>query len=238
VGRRIFVGDVQGCRAELERLLETLRFDPARDRLYPVGDLVNRGPDSLGALRLLHRLDAGAVLGNHDVHLLRVAAGRRALRDGDTIDDVLAAPDRDALLGWLHGLPWIRTWDDVVLVHAGIHPAWTDPVAVLNGIDPLVDDERSAFVTRVRWCDPSGARPPADRPPPQPPCVPWFELRPPDPRTIVWGHWAERGLVVTDGLRGLDTGCVWGGRLTAWIAEEDRLVDVPAERAYASMDDA
>jgi bis(5'-nucleosyl)-tetraphosphatase (symmetrical) len=92
----------------------------------------------------------------------------------------------------------------------------------------------------VRFCDARGRRPARDDPPPPPPFLPWFEQpRAWDPggRTIVFGHWAQRGLVLAPGLRGLDTGCVWGGRLTAWIAEEDRCVDVPAQRAWAAIGD-
>jgi bis(5'-nucleosyl)-tetraphosphatase (symmetrical) len=231
--RHLFLGDVQGCRGELERLLEKLAFDPTRDVLRPVGDLVNRGPDSLGALRLLRELDARSVLGNHDLHLLRVAAGERAPSPSDTFADVLEAPDRDELLAWLAAQPFVRAEDGRVQVHAGLHPLWRDPVAELSGRDPLVPDEATDFATRVRYCTPSGERPADDAATPPAPFAPWFEhVRPEPDRTVVFGHWAARGLVVRPGLRGLDTGCVWGGRLTAWIAEEDRLVDVPAERAW------
>jgi bis(5'-nucleosyl)-tetraphosphatase (symmetrical) len=236
MSRRIFVGDVQGCRAELERLLEALRFDPAGDRLEPVGDLVNRGPDSLGTLRLVRSLGGGGVLGNHDVHLLRVGRGRRALRPSDTFADVLEAPDRDVLLQWLAERPFFRDLGDVWLVHAGLHPGWEDPAAALAECDPIEPGDACDFAIRVRHCTADGERPKHDDPPPPPPFAPWFEhwlgRRVP---TIVFGHWAMRGLVREPGLRGLDTGCVWGGRLTAWIAEEDRLVHVPAERAYAAF---
>jgi len=238
--RRIFIGDIQGCREELEQLLAAVGFDPARDELHPVGDLVNRGPDSAGTLRLLRRLDAGGVLGNHDVHTLRVAAGLEPARPGDTIDELLRAPDRDALLAWLRARPFVRTWNDVVLVHAGLSPTWQDPEAALAGIDPLSGDPRARFATVVRHCDPEGRRPERDWPPPPPPFVPWYEAyraRRRDQRTLVWGHWARRGLVVEPGVRGLDTGCVWGGQLTAWIAEDDRLVQVDAARAYSSKGD-
>jgi bis(5'-nucleosyl)-tetraphosphatase (symmetrical) len=238
VGRTIFIGDIQGCREELERLLEALRFDPATDRLEPVGDLVNRGPDSLGCLRLLKGLGAGGVLGNHDLHLLRSAAGLREVRDEDTLDLVLAAPDRDELVAWLAARPFAKDLGVVFLVHAGIDPTWADPLAVLSGLDPLVPHPASDFATRVRYCDADGRRPERDVPPPPPPFKPWYEHAgrwPRRGRTVVFGHWAERGLVQRPGLRGLDTGCVWGQRLTAWIAEEDRLVDVPAARAYASI---
>ena len=99
--RRIFVGDVQGCRDELERLLEAVRFDAERDELHPVGDFVNRGPDSLGVLRLVRELGAGGVLGNHDVHALRTAAGLRKKGRRDTLDELFAADDSDELLAWL-----------------------------------------------------------------------------------------------------------------------------------------
>lgn len=233
--RRIFVGDIQGCRAELEALLAKVAFDPARDALHPAGDVVNRGPDSLGTLRLLRTLDAQGVLGNHDLHLIRRAHGLVGGRPRDTLDTVLAADDLDALVSWLAAWPFAAGWPDVLLVHAGLSPAWTDPVAYLAGRDPLVGDADTDFATRVRYCSPIGQRPPRDDPPPQWPYRPWFEYwRGRDPRTVVFGHWARRGLVKERALRGLDTGCVWGGRLTAWIAEEDRLVNVPARKAYAT----
>jgi bis(5'-nucleosyl)-tetraphosphatase (symmetrical) len=237
--RRVFIGDVQGCREELEALLAAVGFDPGTDELHPVGDLVNRGPDSLGTVRLLRRLKAGGVLGNHDIHLLKVAAGDEPKRDGDTIDDILAAPDRDDLLEWMRVRPLCRAWDDVVAVHAGLHPAWADPVDVLSPLKPTGDDWRIAFCTRVRHCDAKGNRPAKDWPVPGPPFAPWYEhylAQQGTARTVVWGHWARHGLVVRDGGRGLDTGCVWGGQLTAWIAEEDRLVHVPARRAYSTKD--
>ncbi len=238
--RRVFVGDIQGCRAELERLLDAVRFDPARDALHPTGDLVNRGPDSAGTLRLLRGLDAAPVLGNHDVHALRRAAGLGNAHPADTLDDLLHASDRDALLAWLGAQPFVRAWDDVVLVHAGLDPAWDDAVATLTGIDPLAHAPAARFATLVRHCDPDGRRPEKDWPPPPPPFAPWYEAyraRRPDPRTLVWGHWARRGVVIEPGVRGLDSGCVWGGQLTAWIAEEDRLVQVHAERQYATKGD-
>jgi bis(5'-nucleosyl)-tetraphosphatase (symmetrical) len=236
VRRRIYVGDVQGCREELERLLERARFDPAADRLEPAGDVVNRGPDSLGTLRLLKSLDAGGVLGNHDVHLLRVAKGLARLRPRDTLQPVLDAPDREELLDWLASRPLATRHADegVVLVHAGFHPRWADPVRALAGVDAL-RDPRAAYAVSVRYCAPDGRRPDRDEPPPGPPFAPWYAWwtgRLVD-TTLVFGHWARRGLVRGPGLRGLDTGCVWGGRLTAWIAGDDRMFDVPAARAYA-----
>ncbi len=237
--RRVFIGDIQGCRFELEDLLAALRFDPASDRLFPVGDLVNRGPDSLGALRLLRRLEAQPVLGNHDVHLLRVAQGTKRLRAGDTLNELLAAPDRDELLAWLADQPLLRTFDDLWLVHAALHPDWAEPEQVLCGLDPLASDPRVEFATRARYCDPRGERPERDDVPPPAPFAPWHEIyfaRYPRARRVVYGHWAQAGLTRTAHSLGLDSGCVWGGRLSAWIAEENRLVQVPARRAWAAFD--
>jgi bis(5'-nucleosyl)-tetraphosphatase (symmetrical) len=235
VGRRIFVGDIQGCREELEQLLELVRYDAAADTLEPVGDLVNRGPDSLGALRLLKRLGAGGVLGNHDLHLLRVAAGQRSPGRKDTIGDVLAADDRPELLAWLAERPFVKSLGDVLLVHAGLHPGWGDPVTRLAGRDPLVEHPDVRFAVTARWCTATGEQPGGDEDPPDAARFrPWFEHWPlRGGLTVVFGHWARRGLVLRPGFRGLDTGCVWGGRLSAWIAEEDRIVGVPARRTYA-----
>ncbi|HVO25297.1 MAG TPA: metallophosphoesterase [Candidatus Margulisiibacteriota bacterium] len=227
--RRIFIGDIQGCLHQLDEILAALTLRPG-DRLYSVGDLVNRGPDSLGVLRRLRALDAQVVLGNHDLHLLRIVAGRTAPRTDDCLAAVLAAADRDDLLGWLGAQPVMRVEDDVVVVHAGLHPLWTDlhsTAAHLNAA--IVDhvrhrrDRDIRFATEVRFCDPEGRRPPTDDPPPGPPYAPWDHFYQGE-RTVVFGHWARRGLVVAPRRRGLDTGCVYGGALTAWIAEEDRFV--------------
>ncbi|MFN7950515.1 MAG: metallophosphoesterase [bacterium] len=243
--RRIFVGDIQGCRDELERLLELAAFQPGVDELHPVGDLVNRGPDSLGVLRLLASVDAGGVLGNHDAHLLRVAAGERASGPRDTFHDVLAAPDRAALLAWLAARPVVREWSDVILVHAGLHPAWTRAGAEGRSLASHFDralrgeaaEHARRFALTVRYCAEDGSRPAADWPPPGVPYRPWFEFLPGHPserRTVVFGHWARLGRVERPRLRGLDTGCVWGKTLTAWIAEDDRWLSVDARRAYST----
>ena len=239
MARRIFIGDVQGCREELERLLEALRFDPARDELEPVGDLVNRGPDSLGCLRLLSSLGARGVLGNHDLHLLHRAAGLRSARPGDTIEDVLRADEREELLAWLAARPFARAWDDVLLVHAALHPRWTDPVRELAGVDPLQPSGAALFAARTRYCDARGSVPERDDLPPGEPYRPWYEFYRPERhggRTVVFGHWAAQGLLVKPHLRGLDSGCVWGHELSAWIPEEDRVVSVKARKAYAAID--
>ncbi len=128
---RYALGDVQGCYAELRTLLDKLNFSADRDRLWFVGDLVNRGPESLQVLRFVRSLGAGAVvvLGNHDLHLLAVARGTRRKRGSDTLDAVLAAPDRDALLEWLAACPLAYCEQSAgrtdLLVHAGVVPQWT-----------------------------------------------------------------------------------------------------------------
>lgn len=121
------IGDVQGCLASLRRLIDLLRFDPGSDRLWFVGDLVNRGPDSLGVLRLIKHLGQSArvVLGNHDLFLLAVAEGFTELRTKDTIHDVLAAPDRDELLAWLRQQPLHHCEGEYLMIHAGLLPQWT-----------------------------------------------------------------------------------------------------------------
>jgi bis(5'-nucleosyl)-tetraphosphatase (symmetrical) len=239
--RRIFIGDVQGCRGELEALLERVRFDPARDVLHPVGDLVNRGPDSLGALRLLVQLHARPVLGNHDLHLLQSAAGLRELRPSDTLTELLASDERAPLLAWLGAQPFLLRFDDLYLVHAALHPSWRDPLAELAGADPLHPPPAAVFAVRARYSDLLGNRPTVDDSarPPGGAFRPWHEFYRAEEhggRGVVFGHWASQGLFVRPHLRGLDTGCVWGRELTAWIAEEDRLVSVPARARYASFD--
>ncbi len=235
-GRQIFIGDIQGCREELERLLEVLKFDPSRDTLEPVGDFVNRGPDSLGTLRLLKSLNAGGVLGNHDLHLLAARRGERTLKPTDTLTQVLEAADCDELLSWLREKPFIKAWPGILLVHAGLSPAWRDPVAELSGLDPEVPHPNIDVATRVRWCNEKGEVPvPEADPPRMPGYRPWHEiLAGRFEETIVFGHWARPGLVKRPGFRGLDSGCVWGGRLTAWIAGDDTFVSVPAVRQYST----
>ena len=150
-------------------------------------------------------------------------------RPRDTFDDVLEADDRGKLLKWLGKRPFVRTWKDVVLVHAGLDPTWDDPREELDGLDPLEPHPASDFATRGRYCDPEGGRPASDWPPPSKPHAAWYEHwmgSRKESRTLVFGHWARRGLTNSRHALGLDTGCVYGGKLTAWIAEEDRIVQV------------
>ncbi|MEM6707497.1 MAG: symmetrical bis(5'-nucleosyl)-tetraphosphatase [Pseudomonadota bacterium] len=159
------VGDIQGCRAELETLLEQVAFG-AGDRLWLVGDLVNRGPDSLGTLRLLKSLgdSVTAVLGNHDLHLLAIRFGGKPVRRGDTLDDLLAAQDADELLHWLRGRP-LLVHDaklECVMTHAGVPHIWslTDAKARAEEVEAVLrGDDASAFLEQLyggqpdRWDD-------------------------------------------------------------------------------------
>jgi bis(5'-nucleosyl)-tetraphosphatase (symmetrical) len=121
------IGDVHGCFETLRRLLRRVVYDPARDRLWFVGDLVNRGPDSLGVLRWAAAQGDRivAVLGNHDLHLLARAEGISAARKRDTLEEILEAPDRDDLLSWLRSRPLLHREGEILLVHAGLFPEWT-----------------------------------------------------------------------------------------------------------------
>ena len=148
------VGDVQGCHAELVQLLDQIAFDPAADQLWLVGDLVNRGPDSLAVLRLIKSLGDSAitVLGNHDLHLLAVAEGVAELNRIDTLDQILNAPDRDELLHWLRHQRLLHVQDDYVLVHAGLLPQWS--VAQAEGLAREVEaalrgDNYVVFLSRM-----------------------------------------------------------------------------------------
>lgn len=204
--RRIFVGDIQGCRAQLDDLLRAVAFQPGRDALHPVGDLINKGPDSPGVLRRLVELQAQPVLGNHDLEGL--ARGR--IRDPE-------------LVAWLERQPAVRLFPDLILVHGGLHPHWRE-----EDLQQL-DAQQIDFATNVRYCDGDGRRPRSDWPPPPEPYRPWDHWYHGSKR-VVFGHWARRGLVHNAKVVGLDTGCVYGGALSAWIAEEDRIVQVPGWR--------
>ncbi len=238
------VGDIQGCNGTLGRLLDRVDFGPG-DRLWCVGDLVNRGPDNVGVLRRLMGLGRRAVcvLGNHDLHLLGCAAGLRSPKKRDTIADVLEAPDRDALVGWLRERPLLHRDEGVVMVHAGLLPSWSSDeaegharrmeVALRGGRWP--DEALLGVLTRIRFVDARG-RPdygpkvgPEDAPPE---LRPWFEARPATPgETVVFGHWAALGLYLAPGYVGLDTGCVWGQRLTAWRLEDGAVCSEPRNLA-------
>jgi bis(5'-nucleosyl)-tetraphosphatase (symmetrical) len=140
------IGDVQGCYEPLRRLLDRVVYDPSADRLWFVGDLVNRGPESLHVLRFIKALGAGAtsVLGNHDLHLLAVAAGVRKPHRDDTLDTVLQAPDREELLDWLRRLPLLHASNGHAMVHAGLLPQWGVPraLALAHEVEQVLRSDR------------------------------------------------------------------------------------------------
>jgi bis(5'-nucleosyl)-tetraphosphatase (symmetrical) len=252
---RYAIGDVQGCCDELKALLGRCKFSADRDQLWFVGDLVNRGPQSLETMRLVRALGANAtvVLGNHDLHLLALAFGsKRKHKDGDTLAEVLEAPDRDQLLEWLLGRP-LAVFDEPrgdFLVHAGLVPEWTPRFAakLAREVEAVLrDDARTLFdamygnkpekwsdqlrgmdrlrfvinaFTRMRFCRRDGTvdlkmkgkpgEQPAD-------FMPGFDIPERQSRAVrvVCGHWSTLGLVRRRDLLALDTGCVWGGALTA-----------------------
>jgi bis(5'-nucleosyl)-tetraphosphatase (symmetrical) len=256
------IGDIQGCYDSLRRLLDLCAFDPAVDRLWLVGDLVNRGPKSLETLRLIKSLGPAAltVLGNHDLYLLMVAEGGAKFRGkDDTLQEVLDAPDCAELLAWLRYQPLCYTEGEYCLVHAGLLPQWTTTQAralsreveavmqgpdyrefVLNlwGSDPagwsddLIGWPRLRVIvnamTRMRFCTLDGimefkvkgklSNAPAGH-------LPWFDVpgRRSAEAVLVTGHWSALGLKITANQLALDSGCLWGGHLTA-LRLEDRCV--------------
>lgn len=263
------VGDVQGCAEELDELLERIRFRPDRDQIWFVGDLVNRGPDSLRALRRVRSLGASAVcvLGNHDLHLLAVAIVHARQRRSDTLAPVLEAPDREPLIEWLLQRPLAHhaAREGDLLVHAGVVPQWsiaetlalaaeleralrTDPARLLSamyGDEPdrwqnaLTGTDRLRFavnvLTRLRFCTAEGRIDLKQKGRPESaaaPWMPWFKVprRATAGARIIFGHWSALGYYRADGVLGLDTGCVWGGVLTAvnLDAPEARPVSVPS----------
>jgi len=247
------IGDVQGCDAALAHLLDVIAFSPSRDRLVLLGDLVNRGPDSLAVLRRAMALQdaAACLLGNHDLHLLAVAQGIRQPHRSDTLEDILNAPDCDVLLDWVRQRPLALHEAGVLMVHAGVLPQWTAQqtlalaheveealrspdwgafLTVMYGNQPdrwddmLRGPERLRAIvnalTRLRFCTPDGrmdfkAKGGMDDAPPG--LLPWFDV--PERRTqdtvIAFGHWSALGWLNRADVLGLDTGCVWGGCLTA-----------------------
>lgn len=259
------IGDIQGCYDSLRRLLDLCAFDPAADRLWLVGDLVNRGPKSLETLRLIKSLGPAAVtvLGNHDLYLLMVAEGGAKFRGkDDTIQAILDAPDCVELLAWLRCQPLCFTEGDYCLVHAGLLPQWTAARArelsrevevalqgpdyrefILNlwGSEPAGwSDDLTGWprlrvivnaMTRMRFCTRAGtmefkvkgklANAPAGH-------LPWFDLpnRQSADAVLVTGHWSALGLKITPNLLALDSGCLWGGHLSALRLEDRQLFQV------------
>lgn len=216
--RRLFVGDLHGCLAELNDLLEMFGFRAGQDELYSVGDVVGKGPDITGTLRRLQELKAGVVRGNHDEYLLladRTPESKRVARDREYLASLgLDAPE---LIAYVASWPAYLEFPDIILVHAGLEPGKKH----LAGMSERV-------LMQVRTWDGIGA----DLKNPDNP--PWYECVKVD-KTVVFGHWAQKGLVDLPRFKGLDTGCVYGGKLTGWCPEENRFLQAPAHRAYSSI---
>ena len=255
------IGDVQGCFDELEALLKRVGFDRAHDRLWFVGDLVNRGPKSLEVLRFVRELGdrAVVVLGNHDLHLITQHEGFEKKRKDDTFTDVLEARDAKELVDWVRTRPLMHVEGNWAMVHAGLLPGWSigkafslgkeveaalaapdyrDFLKNMYGSKPeRWEDSLSGWdrlrvivnaLTRMRYCKPDGTmefhttgiEPPAG-------FSAWFDARQ-APESVVFGHWSQLGLKLTERVAGLDSGCVWGGSLTALRLEDRWLVQVPS----------
>lgn len=265
------IGDVQGCDKSLAQLLEICGFSPSRDRIVLLGDVVNRGPDSLAVLRRLQRLGDAAVtlLGNHDLHLLAVAHGVRPPHRSDTFDDVLGAPDRPSLIDWLRHQKLAHVEAGWLCVHAGVLPQWSaaqvldlageverllqgahlpDFLPQMYGNQPdrwrpgLSGADRWRCVinalTRLRLCGDDGTmefktKEGADAAPAG--FRPWFDVpgRLTDGHPIAFGHWSTLGPLDRPDLLSLDSGCVWGGALTAARVDGGRrdLLKVPCPAA-------
>ncbi len=267
------IGDLQGCASCLRSLLAQI---PSADPLLFLGDVVNRGPESLDALRAVRDIGERAItlLGNHDLHLLASGAGIRPLHDDDTLQDILDAPDREQLLNWLRARPLAHATRDALFVHAGVPPSWTvaqtlalanevearlrapdyrDFLATMYGTQParwddsLVGADRLRCVinalTRMRFVAADGtmdfktksgvASTPKG-------LTPWFDhpQRATHPRAgglpVVFGHWSALGLMIRADAVCLDTGCVWGGQLTAMRWPDRTLVQVQCRKTAAS----
>ena len=258
MARELFaIGDLQGCLESLKGLLEQI---PEDAELLFLGDIVNRGPESLETLRFVknlgHRSDT--LLGNHDLHLLAVAAGAGSVHRRDTISDILSAPDREELIDWLRARPLMVERDGITFVHAGINPAWDLPTArmlareaekhlagrhwkeSLAGMyggtqwDPdLRGEARMRAIlngfTRIRFVDretgeldfdqkEGTGKAPAN-------LMPWFDypLRKTAGTPVCFGHWSTLGLINRPDLMAIDTGCLWGGELTALRIRDRRI---------------
>ena len=261
------IGDIQGCYDSLQRLLEKIRFDPAQDRLWPCGDLVNRGGQSLQVLKLLKSLESSVsvTLGNHDLHLLACFERFPDARLGNfEFKAVFNDPDCEALLDWLCTQP-LAVWSEehrLLRLHAGVIPSWDAQTAVARSGEVstvLQSSERGEFLkriygnrprrwrddrdgwkrlrlianilTRLRFCDAEdralfeASGPPGSQPQPY---LPWYKHQHRRTRDVVvaFGHWAALGLKIKKRYIAMDSGCVWGGKLSALRLEDRKLFQV------------
>ncbi len=271
------IGDLQGCYDATQRLLEAIRFDPAQDRLWFCGDLVNRGGQSLETLRLVHSLrdNSHVVLGNHDLSLLAIGERREEeqRKVNPDLQRIVLAEDRDTLLGWLRRQELVHVDRELgwMMVHAGLSPQWTTQQAErhareveeklqgpqfqrllknMYGDKPAwhpklagMDRYRAIIniMTRLRYCSPRGRIAFEDKGAPgtQPVGLyPWYEVpgRVERDLKVVCGHWSTLGLFIGHGVHAIDTGAVWGGKLTALQldTQELRIVQVPGRDVPAT----
>jgi bis(5'-nucleosyl)-tetraphosphatase (symmetrical) len=258
------IGDIQGCFHAFTTLLARLQFDAKRDKLWLVGDIINRGSGSLQVLRWCyqHQDSLKIVLGNHDLHALAVAHGLKPAHRGDTLQALLDAADSDTLFKWLRHQPLIHAGNEYVMVHAGLFPQWTiekaaclasevecalqadnylDFFANMYGNSPnhwhdeLAGMDRLRAITnamtRMRICAASGEMEFAfkgelqDVPAGY---MPWFDVpaRQSSDASIICGHWSALGLRQRENIIALDTGCLWGGKLTAFCLETKKITQV------------
>ncbi len=258
------IGDIQGCYHAFMALLVRIQFDAKRDKLWLVGDLINRGSGSLEVLCWCyqHQESLKVVLGNHDLHALAVAHGLKAAHRGDTLQTILDASDAPELLTWLRQQPLMLVENDYVMVHAGLLPQWTieqaaglareveqtlqaegylDFLTNMYGNmpnawnDDLTDMDRLRVITnamtRMRVCTARGEMEFAfkgelkDVPQGY---MPWFDVpaRQSSEATIICGHWSALGLRQRKSIVALDTGCLWGGKLTAMCLETKTITQV------------
>jgi len=259
------IGDLQGCCHALDQLLAhpDIAAEP-NAQLWFAGDLINRGPCSLATLRRVMALGDRAitVLGNHDLHLLALAAGVVRARKGDTLAEILDAPDAKQLINWLRKRPLAHHRNNHLLVHAGVLPSWTksqvldyasEVQAVLRGSnwkkfmhrmygnepaawrDDLTGPDRLRVIvnalTRMRFCSVDGVmefegKESASHAPFG--FMPWFAVpeRKTADTTIIFGHWSTLGLIQRPDLLSLDTGCIWGGQLTAVRLHDRKTVQI------------
>jgi bis(5'-nucleosyl)-tetraphosphatase (symmetrical) len=268
------IGDIQGCFHSFQALLKKIHFDPSQDKLWFVGDLVNRGPGSLPMLRWMfdHQDALVTVLGNHDLHTLVVAEGFVSAHRSDTIGPLLDAPDAPQLLSWLRHQPLVHAEHDYLLVHAGLLPEWTakDALTLSKEVEAALQGEHyreflkhmygnqpagwhqdltgwdrlrviTNAMTRMRICSHHHemefkfkgevANIPAGY-------LPWFQLahRASANTRIIFGHWSALGLYQGDNVYALDTGCLWGGSLSAMRLEDQAIFQVDCHVDDAPLD--
>ncbi len=265
------IGDVQGCAHSLHQLLAQPALQSPNAQFIFVGDLVNRGPDSAGVLRQVRALGqrAQTVLGNHDIHLLAVAAGVRQPSSSDTLDSVRQAPDANELIDWLRHQPLALHTLGHLVIHAGLDPSWslatvlrlaqevqntlqaTDwqaTISELFGNEPnqwatdLRGMARQRYtvnaLTRLRHFNAEGRIDTKYKGPPDASTglTPWFNM--PQRQIelpVVFGHWSTLGLYLAADALGIDTGCLWGGCLTAIRLSDRRVVHVPNSENTGSL---